>query len=530
MNKTDISQDQDDDWLLDDTPHITEPVSPALAPWRVLVVDDEPDVHAVTRLALNGIKYKGRPLELLSAYSGKEGLQLLREQKDVALVLLDVVMETDHAGLEMVKQVREGLGNTLVRIVLRTGQPGQAPEQDVILSYDINDYKAKTELTAQKLFTTVISSLRAYESLYVIERSRQGLDKILEAAANLYQIQSLREFASGVLHQIGAVLDVGADGILCASELNNTAGPLQVVAATGTFAELQQTGQLDHASLIYKAMLRSAQEQSCIFEHPHPVLYFSTQGRRKFVVYFAPPWPLPPVDQELLKVYCNRIAAAFDNLYYHAQMKNAQEATVVALADLAEYRDTDTGDHVLRVRQLSSTIAQRMAADGEYPDILTPRFLELIGMASILHDVGKVSTPDHILHKPGKHDSDEWEIMKQHASVGGNILEKAARMVEGDNYLSMGAEIAAGHHEHYDGKGYPKGLSGKDIPLSARIVAVVDVFDALLHARPYKAPWPLVDAVAYIRDQAGRHFDPRVVEVFLEIIREEHPNLVLPAT
>jgi len=519
----------DDDWLIDDSASAT-PHSPVLAPWQVLVVDDEPDVHAVTRLALTGVKYKGRPLELRSAYSGKEGLQALREHKDIALVLLDVVMETDHAGLELVKQVREELENSLVRIVLRTGQPGQAPEQEVILSYDINDYKAKTELTAQKLFTTIISSLRAYESLYVIERSRQGLDKILEAAANLYQIQSLREFASGVLHQIGAILDVGADGILCACEYHDSAaGPLEVIAATGLFSELHKTGELDPSSSIYQAMQRAAQERTCIFDYPNAVLYFSTQANRKFVVYFTPPWPLPDVDQELLKVYCNRIAAAFDNLYYHTQMRRAQEATVVALADLAEYRDTDTGDHVLRVQRLTNAIARRMAANGEFPGILTPRFLELVGMASILHDVGKVSTPDHILHKPGKHDPAEWEIMKQHASVGGSILEKAAGMVEGASYLSMGAEIATGHHEHYNGNGYPKGLSGEAIPLSARIVAVVDVFDALMHERPYKAPWPLADSVAYIRDQAGRHFDPRVVEVFLEIMREEHPELGLSA-
>jgi response regulator RpfG family c-di-GMP phosphodiesterase len=521
--------DDNDDWLIDDTSEGV-PVPPSQAPWRVLVVDDEPDVHAVTRLALHGVKYKGRALELLSAYSGKEGRKILSEHEDIALVLLDVVMESDHAGLDLVKYVREQLENTLVRIVLRTGQPGQAPEQEVILSYDINDYKAKTELTAQKLFTTVISSLRAYESLYVIERSRHGLDKILEAAANLYQIQSLRDFASGVLNQIGAVLNVGADGILCASDLHNTSTePLKVIAATGLFSELLQNGQLDSSSSIYQAMLRAAQEQHCIFDHPNSVLYFSTHGNRKFVVYFTPPWQLPEVDQELLKVYCNRIAAAFDNLYYYSQMQHAQEATVVALADLAEYRDTDTGDHVLRVQRLTSAIAQRMAADGEYPELLTPRFLELVGMASILHDVGKVSTPDHILHKPGKHDSNEWGVMQQHASVGGNILEKAAALVEGDSYLSMGAEIAVAHHEYFDGHGYPKGLSGNDIPLSARIVAVVDVFDALLHARPYKAPWPLLDAVAYIRDQAGRHFDPRVVKVFLEIMHEEHPDLVLPA-
>ncbi|MBI3146334.1 MAG: DUF3369 domain-containing protein, partial [Pseudogulbenkiania sp.] len=500
-----------------------------LLPWRVLVVDDEPDVHAVTRLALQGVGYKGRGIELLGAYSAKEGMEILRGEKDIALVLLDVVMESDHAGLEMVREVREGLGNRLVRIVLRTGQPGQAPEQEVILSYDINDYKAKTELTAQKLFTTVIASLRAYESLFIIERSRQGLDTILKASANLYQIQSLREFASGVLHQISAILDVGTDGVLCVSEgVNAVEGPLQVIAATGMFAGLQHAGQVDSDSAIYHAMQHAAEQHSCIFDHPGSVLYFATQSKRTFVIYFTPPCPLSEVDQELLKVYCNRISAAFDNLFYHTQMKNAQEATVVALADLAEYRDSTTGEHVLRVQRLTNAIAHRMAAKGFRPDILTPSFLEMVGMASILHDVGKVSTPDLILHNPSKHNPEEWEIMKQHASIGAKILDKAAHMVEGESYLSIGAEIAAGHHEYFNGSGYPNGVAGEEIPLSARIVSVVDVFDALLYRRPYKEPWPLPEAVAYIRDHAGEHFDPEVVEIFLELIQEEHPELVVP--
>ncbi|EEG07070.1 DUF3369 domain-containing protein [Pseudogulbenkiania ferrooxidans] len=527
MNSAETVTSQED-WLIEDEAGTTPP-PPLLRPWRVLVVDDEPDVHAVTRLTLQGVSYKDRAVELLSAYSAKEGMDILRTETDIALVLLDVVMESDHAGLEMVREVREGLGNRLVRIVLRTGQPGQAPEQEVIVSYDINDYKAKTELTAQKLFTTVIASLRAYESLFIIERSRQGLDAILAATSNLYQIQSLREFASGVLRQISAILDVGTDGVLCVCEDAAIAGgTLQVIAATGLFAELQQSGQLDSSSAIFQAMQQAAEKHSCIFNHPGSVLYFDTHSRRTFVIYFTPPRPLSEVDQELLKVYCNRIAAAFDNLYYHTQMKNAQEATVVALADLAEYRDSTTGDHVLRVQRLTDAIAHRMAAKGLHPDILTPSFLEMVGMASILHDVGKVGTPDLILHNPSKHNPEEWEVMKQHASIGAKILEKSASMVEGESYLSIGAQIAAGHHEYYNGKGYPNGVAGTAIPLSARIVAVVDVFDALLYRRPYKEPWPLPDSVAYIRDHAGEHFDPEVVEIFLELIREEHPDLVLP--
>ena len=266
---TDLTADADDNWLLDEDEPVAAPTG-AAAPdqrlWRVLIVDDDVDVHAVTRLALRNVNFKGRELELFSAYSGREAFDLLRDTPDIALVLLDVVMETDDAGLILAKRIRAELNNHIVRVVLRTGQPGQAPEQRVIVEYDINDYKAKTELTTQKLFTTVISALRAYESLMMLERSRIGLGKILAGATNLYQIHSLREFASGVLNQVSAILDVGADGVLCL--MQGGAGRPEVVAATGTYAALAESAAmpLDHA--LAAAIDKAFAEKRSQFEHP----------------------------------------------------------------------------------------------------------------------------------------------------------------------------------------------------------------------------------------------------------------------
>ena len=532
-------QEENDDWL-DDEPAVSPATQasseskrpPHLMPWKVLVVDDEPDIHSITNLALRNVEYKGRKLELLSAYSGKEALEVLNAHNDIALILLDVVMETDDSGLKLVHMVRNELENHLSRIVLRTGQPGSAPEQEVILSYDINDYKAKAELTSQKLYTTVIASLRAYESLVIIERNRQGLNKILEGSANLYELRSLREFASGVLNQVSAVLEVGNHGILCMrderfEEKNAEVPQLQLLAATGVFSDLVKQDQIDPSHPMYTHMLRAVTECHHIYDHPTEVLYFSTQARREFVIYFAPPWPLSAVDRTLLEVFCNRISVAFDNLYYNTQMRCAQEATVVALADLAEYRDSDTGEHVMRVQRMTSAIVERMAQKHYYPETLSSQFIELVGMASILHDVGKVSTPDNILFKPGRHTPEERVIMEQHAPNGAAILTKAANLVEGLSFLSLGAEIAGGHHEHFDGNGYPQKLAGEIIPLAARVVAVVDVFDALMHKRPYKEPWLQEDALQYVRERSGTQFDPKVVDAFLELVAENHPDVII---
>lgn len=518
----------DDDWLIDDEG--TSEESSQEQAWKVLIVDDEPDVHSATRLAIKETRYKDRSLELMSAYSGQEGFDILKRNPDIALILLDVVMESDDAGLKLVKRIREEMGNHLVRIILRTGQPGQAPEQEVILNYDINDYKTKTELTVQRLFTTVVASLRAFESLITIEKSRQGLSKILTGASDLYQLHSLREFASGVLDQIGALLDSSTNGVLCI-ESGVPATPehqLEVLAATGVYEYLLGDGYIKENDPLYQQIHETLEAKHSVFNHDVNELFVAGQNAREFVVHFSRPWELDDLEKSLLGVFCERISAAYDNLYLYNQLLRAQQATVVALADLAEFRDTDTGEHVLRVQRLTHAIAHEIYNGGDYHSELNPHFLEMVGMASILHDIGKVGTPDHILLKPGRLDPDERVIMEQHATIGAQILAKAAELVEGTTYLSLGSEIAGGHHEHWDGNGYPRKLQGKNIPLSARIVAIVDVFDALLHKRPYKEPWPLPEVTDYIRSRSGTQFDPVVVKALLKLIDENRLPISLP--
>jgi two-component system sensor histidine kinase ChiS len=160
--------------------------------WKIMLVDDEEEIHHVTRLALADFIFENRGVSFISAYSGEEAKRLIQEHPDTALILLDVVMETDDAGLAVVKHIRQVLRNPLVRIVLRTGQPGQAPESTVIVDYDINDYKAKTELTTQKLFTTVVTALRAFRYVTAIEDHRQQLEKIARASARFVPREFLK--------------------------------------------------------------------------------------------------------------------------------------------------------------------------------------------------------------------------------------------------------------------------------------------------------------------------------------------------
>lgn len=525
--------DSKDGWLIDDTTETTGPATEnQRRPWKILIVDDEPDVHSTTRLALRDVRYRGRSLELLSAYSGQEGFAVFSQNPDIAIVLLDVVMETDDAGLRLAERIRTELANPLVRIVLRTGQPGQAPEEKVIVDFDINDYKSKTDLTARRLFVMVVASLRTYESLMVIEASRQGLRRILKGAENLYQFGSLREFSSGVLSQVSAILDVGADGILCAKRARSGKGELEsdfeVVAGTGRYADLPELGRLsdDHpfTPLINKAFEIGTNHH----QHPHDVMHFSAQNGDQFVIVVTPPWPLEDFQKDLLGVFCDRIASAFDNLFLYQQLSAASEATVIALADLAEFRDESTGRHIVRMKQLTDAIVSHLRENGTFVEEISDTFKAMIGTASILHDVGKVTTPDNILLKPGVHTVEERDVMKEHAAKGEVILDRAAKLLVGDSYLSYGAQIAGSHHERYDGTGYPKGLKGTEIPLASRIVAVVDVFDALVHRRLYKEPWPIEQAIDYVRTHAGTQFDPDVVAAFLSVVERNPREWVEP--
>ena len=175
--------DQDDVLQL-----IEDDARPHAAPtrrWKIAVIDDDAAVHEGTRFALSDYVLNGQTLEILSAYSAAEGEKLMHDNPDIAAVLLDVIMETDAAGLELVEYIRNELKNETVRIILRTGQPGQAPERRVIVDYDINDYKAKTELTADKLFTSLTAALRSYQQLERMVQTRRGLEIIIDAASTI---------------------------------------------------------------------------------------------------------------------------------------------------------------------------------------------------------------------------------------------------------------------------------------------------------------------------------------------------------
>ncbi|MGN7612134.1 response regulator [Magnetococcales bacterium HHB-1] len=200
------------------------------------------------------------------------------------------------------------------------------------------------------------------------------------------------------------------------------------------------------------------------------------------------------------------------------QLAQLQDVTMAAMGTLAEFRDPETGNHIRRTQHYVKLLAQSLQHDPLFADYLTPSIIELLYKSAPLHDIGKVGVPDHILLKPGRLSDDEFVEMKKHAKYGHDaIISAEAFLDEPESFLQMAREIAYAHHERWDGTGYPVGLKGEAIPLPARLMAVADVYDALISKRVYKPPFPHEKAVKIILEGSGSHFDPRIVQEFEEI-------------
>jgi response regulator RpfG family c-di-GMP phosphodiesterase len=197
-----------------------------------------------------------------------------------------------------------------------------------------------------------------------------------------------------------------------------------------------------------------------------------------------------------------------------------QNGLIMSMADMVEGRDSDTGNHVRKTAAYCRIIMEGLRRKGYYSDQLTDKFIYDVERSAPLHDIGKIAISDVILNKPGKLTDEEFEIMKTHTTEGKKLLDRVIESVEGESYLVEGRNLAAYHHEKWNGRGYPEGLSGEDIPLSARVMAIADVFDALTSKRVYKDAMPFEKAVSIIQEDAGTHFDPKCVEAFTASLDE----------
>ena len=320
MQETPSAVDDDLLELLDDPEHNEHEHRPQNRPWRILIVDDDGDVHKATELAMQGLTVEGQPLVFLHASSAAQARHVLGTEEDLAVVLLDVVMESEDAGLQLVRHIRDERRMNAVRIVLRTGQPGYAPEIETVQAYDINDYKTKSELTRTRLYTVLTAAVRSYRQICALEANRRGLEMIVESSTSLSRMRGLSRFAEGVVTQLCALLGILPEGLVCAQVSNDTQGEVRIVAAAG-----QYSGLIDRPLAQVKIPEVRERLERCLREQVNlyddgTCLYFGMGPGRAMAALVDVGRELDELDQQLLRAFCSNIAVGFENVVLYSQL------------------------------------------------------------------------------------------------------------------------------------------------------------------------------------------------------------------
>ena len=486
---------------------------PTIGTWKVLIVDDEPEVHAVTKLALSDFTFQEKSLEFLSAYSGSEAIELLKTKKDIAIVLLDVVMETDDAGLKVADYIRNELQNDSIRIILRTGQPGQAPERQVIVNYDINDYKSKTELTAQKLFTVIMSGLRSYRDIMSLRTSEVGLKKIISASADIFNVASMEQFIDGVMLQLTSILGCGEEqAMYVTNSLMVNCKPvekstdLRVVAGQGRFSSAIGKSISEIEEIIDDELKGAFEEaisrKAIVYRGNFLIAYCHSRFSTNSLLFVSGiPTDVTENKRNLVELFAHNVQVAYENIQLKIELEASQTELLQRLGGAIEKRQDDKDKHIENVGTLSRLIAELYG--------LSDSQTELLHRASALHDVGKLGVSRAVLSKTEELTDQEWNDIKASPSHGYDILKGSEREL-----IQIGAIVAQQHQENWDGSGYPNGLKGTDIHIYARIVALANVYDSLRSTLSYSKAWTHEQACQFIIEQKGKKFDPKLVELF----------------
>jgi response regulator RpfG family c-di-GMP phosphodiesterase len=324
---------------------------------------------------------------------------------------------------------------------------------------------------------------------------------VIAASAHIFQQRNLKDFANGLLQQVVALLRLEHSMLLRLRGATAISGEneYEILAQIG-----DEEGSLLTADVLAQLDAAKSNKISRV-EGDTYIGYFPNNSGKASLLILKGVEEISEIDTKLLEVFCSGVAIAFDNILLTQEITDTQAELILRLGDVVESRSNEAGNHVRRMSEVCYLLAQESGMPEDETSVLRH--------AAPMHDIGKIATPDAVLLKPGKLDAAEWEIMKQHPTVGLSILDGSQRPI-----LKAAAVIAHQHHEKFDGSGYPQGLKGHDIHLYARIVAVADVFDALMHKRCYKEAWPIDKVVEHLREVSGQHLDPVYVDLLVKHI------------
>jgi response regulator RpfG family c-di-GMP phosphodiesterase len=515
---------------------------------KILCVDDEPNVLEGLRRQLRG------HFELTCAVGAQAGLAALEQQGPFAVVMADYKMP-EMTGAEFLREVRRRSPHTItimlsgcqeLDVVVHSLHEGhifrflnkpcpretlEAALRDCLeqhrlvvserhLTSALQDANQQLQSVNDDLEDRVRERTATIARLYQFVSDLNGKDTVTDVAQLVVQttaellrskrVSLMLPDVSGEYLTIAAA--VGIDPDMC----TKIRVPIGAPVAGRVFAE----GRALVVNSPDEAGPENARYDGDFFAVvPLASTALLDAGQAIGVLNVTAPWSGATYDAEslaTLQAVAESGTVALLNQIRLEERNEARDAVILALAKLAENRDPETGAHLERVQSYCRLLSEALARTPKYAAQITPAFVANIYRSAPLHDIGKVGIPDRILLKPGKLTPEEFDVMKTHTTIGGNTIQALLTQRHRQEFLQMGMEIAYGHHEKYDGSGYPAGIVGEQIPLSARIMALADVYDALRSRRVYKAPMSHDEAATIIRDGSGKHFDPDVVSAFLE--------------
>ncbi len=479
--------------------------------WKVMIVVEDRAACEAVSAELTGFGYSGRGLEILCANSATDAEQLIQEHPDTAVILVDADVETDEAGLEFVRFVRDVADDHNVRIVVRKNRSGASIDRRLITDYDVSEHAGQDTLCGDRLYIAMHAALKAYRNVVALQSNKRALEQVIDATSTIFERRSMGQFAQGVLEQLTTLiyLDQGGNVAQTSGIAAVCRGPaIDVVAGTGRFTE--QVG-IDRRPMLPHQVLEdfetAIKDEGTVRIGNRIVRNFRTRSGLNYIVYLTDVATDEAPYRHLIEVFARNVGVAFENIQMNEEHERAQREMIYRLGEAVETRSRETGNHVRRVAEISKVLALGYGLDPEEAQVLRA--------ASPLHDVGMIGVPDMILNKPGKLESEEWGIVQNHALMGYAMLKESEHEL-----IRAGATIAQQHHEKWDGSGYPAGKAGEEIHIFGRITAVADVFDALGCDRPYKKAWPLDDVIAHMRAERGKHFDPKLVDVLMENLKD----------
>lgn len=364
-------------------------------PWKILVVDDDPDIHTLTRLGLNNFEFATRPLQLFEALSAQAAKEILVTEADIAVAIIDIVMETDDAGLKLIDFIRKELNNRLTRLIIRTGQQEVAPAKEIIEQYDIDDYKDKTELTIHKLYTTIRSALKSYHDLSTLDANRQALKKILDVAPELYHPQSIHQFFSGVLGQIIGLCNLGKHSLISTVShgLLITTSDTQhftIQSRAGRFAQTTES----EAKMISKICLDYLHGNNTKSSLPANAVVIPLEGHNQLIgfVYLEDARHLSQEDYDLIHIMTNQCAAALENLKLYFELKEANQQTSYMLTIAEQARKMAEAANQAKstfLTKMSHELRTPLNAIIGYSDMIQEEAIDS-GCEELLPDLDKV--------------------------------------------------------------------------------------------------------------------------------------------